>query len=467
MLTGSGRIASHTVEMPTPLIAACLSLLLLCSAGTVARSEEPEPQAHSLPELIARGLEHSGEIEEARWRVRGAEAQVRQARSASFLPRLRLNSEGGLVPEAEGDIFNPPRDTLGYRPLGPFNRTELEFVQPLYTFGQLSSLRRAAEGGLGVEEADLAARRLDLALEIKELYHGILLAQDLDDLVRRLSTRLEEERDRLEDDLSVPLSSRYKLRLALLDLENQAQAIAHNLELARAALVWKVGLPREQELELASHGLAPVQVEVPALDSLVDRARAQRPDWRKLQSGIAARGALTDAARSAYYPKVYFAGGLRYAIAPNRTDQHNPFIKDDYNYFSGGVFLGLRQSLEWHMLGADVARARAQHMELKAKERGAAQGIRLDVSRAYLDWERAAHSLERARERRKQTRQWLKLAQEEYDFDPGEIKELVRAFEAWALAEQEYFQGIFELNMAVARLARAAGCISLNEQTWH
>ena len=436
-------------------------LWFFSTSGAAIHADTSSHQ-YTLRELLEHGLEHNSEIGEAQWRVQGATARLRQARSGYFLPYLRLESQNGLVPDAKGDVFNPTSDTTGLRPLGPFNRTQLEFVQPLYTFGYLSNLRRAAAGGLAAEQAGLAANRVDIAFEIKELYYGALLALDLQSLVWNLTEKLQERAGELEDNTAVSLSGTYKLKLAVLELESQEREIADQLELARAALRWKTGLPENRPISLEAKALEPVQIAVPPLDTLIGQALRNRPDWHQLQAGIAAKKALIDAARSEYFPQIFLAGGIRYAVAPNRTDQRNPFAKDDFNYFNGGIFLGLRQSFEWGLLDANVDKARAEHLELKAKEGAAVQGISLDIKRAYLAFQQTEENLNRARQKRRLTRQWLKLAQEEYEFDPGEVKELITAFEAWSRTEQDYYEAIHAYNLNAARVAQAMGFITLD-----
>ena len=143
-----------------------LIVAILIVAIPIAATADDAP-IFTLSQLLERAWEHNTDVAVARWRVDGARAQLRQARAAYVLPRLRLESLGGLTPDAEGDIFNPPSDTSGVRPLGPFLRAELEFIQPLYTFGQLSNLRAAADAGVDVERAGLEASRQDVAREVK------------------------------------------------------------------------------------------------------------------------------------------------------------------------------------------------------------------------------------------------------------------------------------------------------------
>lgn len=434
--------------------------LAICWLVPPARAQIPDKH-WTLTELIDRALDHDAEVASSRWQVESATARRRQAAAAKFFPRLRLDSESGLVPDAMGNVFNPPADTTGIPSLGPFVRAELQFVQPLYPFSLGRHLDEAATRGVDVEQSELSQTRLDVAFAVKELYYGLLLAQDLSALAQRVSEELDRRVEELDDALALAPSDRYKLRLAQLDLGEQQRAVGDQLALARAALAWRTGLPRDAPLLLRAEGLAPVAASVPSLDELAAQALGQRPEWRKLQAGLAAKHALAQAARAAYQPQVFIGGGLRYAVAPGRTDQRNPFVKDEFNFFNGGVFIGVRQSLEWHLLAADLDRARAEYRALEVRVPGAEEGIRLDVHRAYLDYRRADRDLQGARQSRQLARQWLREARDDFEFDPQTIGELIAAFETWARREQGYGEALYDFNISVARLEKATGGLEL------
>ncbi|MEE2657897.1 MAG: TolC family protein [Candidatus Latescibacterota bacterium] len=430
-----------------------ITVALLCPASAAAAQDGPP--TYGLDELVERALAENSDVAVSRWQVRSARAQLREAQAASILPRLRWESVSGLVPEAKGDVTALHTDTTGIRPLGPFVKAELDFIQPLFTFGQLQLLRQAAEAGVEVEKAALAGTCAQVTLEVKELYYGILLAQDLSDLARRLREELKGWEGDVGDgsDPDIPLSAPYKLQLTLLQLRVGERELADQLALARSALAWKVGLD-SADFELAEKWLEPAPTRVPDVDQLFSQALQHRSDWRQLRSGIVARRAQEEAARRAYYPQIFLAGGLRYAVAPGRTDQHNPFIKDEFNLFNGGLFLGVRQSLELGMLGAKVDRARAQRHQLESMEHSAAQGIRIDLQDAHDAFHRAESSLQSAKEARNLTREWVQLAQDEYDLDPSQINGLVSAFEGLAGSEEAYYRALYDFNIGLAKLER-------------
>ncbi|MFA6108169.1 MAG: TolC family protein [Candidatus Latescibacterota bacterium] len=442
--------------------------VLLCSCSLMAalaapvRAEEPTGRVYTLEELVDSAMSRNAEIAQGAWKVAGARAVLRQARAARLLPRLRLDSENGLVPDARGNVFGTLDDSTGFfRSLGPFNRTELEFVQPLYTFGQLTNLGRAATGGVAVEEAALDEKRAEVTLAVKKLYYGLLLAQDLRDLAAKLATKLAEKQAELAGRESLSLANGYKLKLAMIELAERRREAEEKVTLARAALAWQTGLPEDAPLMLADEWLAPVEAAVPPLPELIAAAEANRPDWRRLQAGLAARQAQYRAARGAFYPQVYLAGGVRYATAPGRTDQHNPFVKDEFNYFNAGLFVGVRQSFEWGLLGAEADKTRAAYEELKTRERDAGRALALDVRRAYAEYQRADLDQASADESRHLARQWLQEAQSEYELDPDTLKDLVTAFETWARLEQAFHEAVYHRNLKLAELEKTAGGVAL------
>ncbi len=440
------------------------TLLWLCVCVWTAKTWAADPEApYTLKELTELALRHTLAAGEGSWKVAGAQARLRQLQAARFLPRLRLESTSGLVPSAHGDIFNPPEDTSGLRDLGPFNQTELEFVQPLYVAGA-AALGQAAQQGVVVEEAGVEGQRLDLVLEVAELYYSIQLAHQLGNLADDLQKKIAEKRAEIEENPAIPLSGHYKFRLALVELEKQEQIVEQKRALAQAALAWKTGLKEGESVELDSLELVPETAVLLPLDSLCARALEQRPDWRKLQAGLKAKEAMVKAARGAYYPQVMLSGGVRYAVAPKRTDQHSPFVKDEFNYFNGGMVLRLRQALEWDLIGAEVDKAQAEYQELKAKERLNAQGIRVDVERAHTNYQQAQSELGAATETRRLSRQWIKEAQDAYELDADEAKELIAGFEAWAQSEQAYYEAVYRHNLALAKLEKTTGGLSLKVQ---
>ena len=93
--------------------------LAICLPTLPARAQMPDKR-WTLTELIDRALDRDGEVASGRWKVESADARRRQAAAAKILPRLRIDSKSGLVPDAMGSVFNPPARYHGVPILGAF-----------------------------------------------------------------------------------------------------------------------------------------------------------------------------------------------------------------------------------------------------------------------------------------------------------------------------------------------------------
>src|SRR5205085_1163358 len=107
-----------------------------------------------------------------------------------------------------------------------------------------------------------------------------------------------------------------------------------SVDLARRALSRGVGLPIDEQIEIAESKLEPVKFEILPVEDYLDESRRTRPERQQLDAGLAARAAKIDIERASYFPSLFVVGGIRYAYAPNRERQTNPFANDEFNYWT-------------------------------------------------------------------------------------------------------------------------------------
>ena len=413
------------------------------------------PDTLNLKQFLTLSKNRNATIKSANWNRKVTEAELHKMKRMRILPKIRIRSESGIVPDAKGDVFNPPSDTLGIRPLGPFNRTQLEAVQPIYPFSRGKKFLQAATNNIAIAEAKQEAAIAEVNYEIKKYYHATLLARDLFSLAERLRTEISSRREEIERTSSLSISGPYELDLASLEIDILAREARDQMAVAKQALLVSAGLSLDEAIVIAAQFIAPVDIHVVDLLSLAESTIERRPEWQELQAGIAATRALHRAAMDAYKPEIYIGGGIRYALAPGRTDQHNPFVRDEFNSFGGGVFLGVKQSLEFHLIRADIVRAEAQHKQLTSMNDSVKDMLRLDVSEKLNSFLRERENLTISTKRRKIARQWLKEAKDEYEFDPDTFKDLIKAVEKWAEVERQYFDRIYQFNLSVAALEKS------------
>ncbi|HEX9508349.1 MAG TPA: TolC family protein, partial [Myxococcales bacterium] len=79
----------------------------------------------------------------------GAQADQAIAKAAGILPISTATFIVGPSPEAHGDVvFSAQSNRDPFRGLSPFVRVELNVVQPLWTWGQLTAAKEAAQAGV-------------------------------------------------------------------------------------------------------------------------------------------------------------------------------------------------------------------------------------------------------------------------------------------------------------------------------
>ncbi|RMF88161.1 MAG: TolC family protein [Nitrospinota bacterium] len=429
-------------------------------------SEEPStpaPVRLTLSESIRMALDRSPEIRGAQQKVEAAEAQVAEAKSG-FYPRTNFTNIFGLVPRARGDVFFSPDagDIVIFSGLGPFSKGDLEIVQPLYTFGKLTNSLLAAEKGVISEQAGEEKTANAVIMQVKELYYSLLLTRHIADVLSEVKKGFEEAikevRKRLREKKGkVSQLDLLKLKVGLAGTTKELQEVEKNVAVTRAALQRTIGLPPTVDFDIADTRLKPEKFDLKALQDYIQLTFQHRPEWKQVQAGVESRKALLEAEKSNYYPTFFLAGGLQYAIAPNRDDQDNPFVYDEFNYLRGGFALGLRWNLNFLTTKARVRKAEAELAKVQNDLENARLGLPLEVTRAYLEVKAAQEELDAASDGRRAGRSLLVLTFTNFKLGIGEAKDLFEALAIFARTTTTYYQAVHALNLALARLSNAVG----------
>lgn len=440
---------------------AVLVACTLCS-GAASAQDAPE-EGLELPALIEKALETSPDLEEIRADVDQEIINLNRARYGRF-PRANYNQVFGVVPEARGNaVFSPDEDIEFFDGLGPFTRIELNVVQPLYTFGAISKGIEAAEHGLASMTAVERQEEAEVVQAVAELYYNLLLSRELegafDDLVSALEEALEAAEERLaEGEAGVTQEDVLKLRFALASFQERFAEVKMGRGLAQSALRRAAGVPPEEQFRVSGKKLRPLELELEPLEYYVDVAMEERPEVKSLTEAVQARRADAARLKAELYPAFFATGVFRYAVAPNRTDQRNPFVRDDFNYIYGGVVLGLNWEFDFGKL-AEIDEVETEERKLLAQRRKLVTGLRLEVEQALRTLENAQRRVELGRSRRKASRSLLVVAAANYELGIGAADLILEALGMHAEGVGKYYEAVRDLNLAVARLYRTIGLL--------
>jgi len=401
---------------------------------------------------------NSAEIKETFQGINTYQSKLARARASQY-PEINLLTYIAPTYEVSGDALTYEKD---YDRWGPYCYSKLEVRQPLYTWGKIKSYKKAAKEGILVGKNEHRQKENEVIYEVKKYYYSLLLARKLKDVVEEIKKQLIDAIDKAEELYrkgtgEVKKCELEELKVYLAEAEKNLHEAVKSVRLARLALMQKMGMDEKTDFDISDKKLQHVDAKLKPVETYIDTAFKNRPEWNMVSAGLHAREALIKAEKSGYYP-VFFAGGeLKYNWSPVRDDQKNPWLNDEFNILDGGIAVGALFSLNPLNTRAKVRAQEAEYSKLKEKKKFAYSGIILQVKKAYYEIEEAGANIESAKKGRKAARKWVASAGLGYSFGTGEAEDALKGLAALAKAEKDYYQAIFDYNMAWAELSKAVG----------
>jgi len=145
------------------------------------------------------------------------------------------------------------------------------------------------------------------------------------------------------------------------------------------------------------------------------------------------------------------------ARAQGVDDPPSVFANDVYNRVGAGVVLGMQWTLEPWNVKARSDRARANAHKMHAQSDLAELGARYDAETALSEAAAAKAKVDAASEGEKAARTWLASVLQNEAIGTAEARDLADAYIAWFQMRARWATSVFQWNVAVVRLQRAAG----------
>ncbi|MBF8279350.1 MAG: putative Outer rane efflux protein [candidate division NC10 bacterium] len=443
-------------------VAVCLAIMAVALIPRMASAQAPAPKAvYTLKDLIQRALATSPEIRQFQRGAEVAMAKKDQADAARY-PQIELTAVVGPSPRARGTVVDSPDRKDSPTINNVFEIVEMTLVQPLYTFGKISSFREAADAGVRVDRAKVEEKASDVILRIKELYYGRLLTSDLLSLIDEISEDLDKAIEKTERQLKadapgVDEVDLYKLKAFRGEALRNRYEAQKGFDLATAALRTFAGLDPGQPLELDAKGLDAAPRQAEPEEQAIGTALDLRPEMNQVRAGLKATEALVRAEESSLYPQFFLGVNGYYAQAGNRTRQQNPFAYDPLNDRFVAVVLGLKYNFDFGITRGKIRAAQAEHLRVQETKQFAEQGIPLQVRKAHRELAEAKESIRATEEGWRNARKWLVAAKANFDLGVGDARDLGQAVEAYAKLRAENFKGMYNYNLALANIEHATG----------
>jgi HAE1 family hydrophobic/amphiphilic exporter-1 len=445
----------------TALVWAALAILALPAAG------QPPTVEVDLEAAVALALARNPALAAVEERLREVAGGVREARAEAF---PQLTGRASWAASRNPAFLNSPdfEDIIAQFPGGDFEPSEqrlystgVEVSQPLYTFGKISAAVSLAERVVEVTDAQIAAARLEVALDAAEAYYELLAAREalavgeVQERVRREALGVVEARYELGEATRLEL---LRSQAALAQVAPTVAGLRGDVEVAVSRLRRVLGTEPGVVVEVrdGNRGSGPAGPrdlpEPPDLASLLRRAES-RPELADLalqrdvlahrQSVIAADGK----------PQVELDAFLGRQV--RELDNVSDPLYDDYS-----VALGVTWSFfDGGRRKGQIAQLESQRRQLEHRRRDLAAEIHQEVAEALTGYRTAVARWRAAQAAAEASREAARVAREGYQEGVALQADWLDAQRQETETEIEAVEAFYDARQEAARLARAVGVL--------
>lgn len=431
-----------------PLFAAVPILLASSTAALAA------PPKLTLPQVIEKALA-GPKARMAEGDRAAAEARIGEADAARY-PRIKAQAFVTASPEINcvdtACTQTDPQD-YAFRFSGAFGGGQIDITQPLFTFGKIDHARKAARAGLAAQVALANEAAGDLAVDAAKAYWGLKLAREmgymLDDGIEQIEKALAKMNGDDPDQEDVSIQDRQRVAVLLAEAKVQRADARLGEEQALAGLRALVGIP---DADIDDGELAATKRDVPA-----QLSGDRRPQARAAREGATAADELAKMQGAYFFPDIALVGSALLYGAQGVTNPPSAFANDPYNRSGAGLVLAMQWQLEPWTVKAKTDRAKADAAKARAQADLAAMGATYDAATARAEAAAGAAKVAAAAEGEKAARAWLASVLQSDAVGAAEPKDFADAYIAWFQMRARWAQAVFQWNVGVVRLDRAAG----------
>jgi outer membrane protein TolC len=405
--------------------------------------------ALTLSDAIAKAMETSHRLAEARARQEGAEATI-QVRRTADQPTVTVS--GGYSRTNHVDAFIVPQPGGRLEVIYPdipdnyFTRVSMQW--PIYTGGRFDALERAAAAEARASAEDVETARADLRLEVVRVYWGLATAIEaehvLEGALGLADAHLKDVRAQFDaglippNDVSSAEAQRSREELQLIEARNQRQSIAEDL--ARLTGLGG-GIAIAERLDAGS-GPGERETATPA-----------RSEQRAIAERLSAAGERITSIEAERRPTLSFTGLADYA-------NPNPRIFPREGIWQSSWELGVTAS--WNLwdggrVAAESAEAAAAQKAIRERQSDLDLQIASEVKQRRLDLDSARAALVTATDGARSAAEARRVVAERFNVGVATSTEVLDAQVALLQAELDRTRSLANIRLAEARLDRALG----------
>jgi outer membrane protein TolC len=422
---------------------------------------ESQGRPISLPAALQRAVENNPLTRAGRLDVRRRQLDVEQLENFWATSSFQFSSLSGIVPAARGDIFFSPDTSRDLNDLGPFYRFEFNALVPVYTFGRLRHAAAAARGAVNAEQGRADRTRDELTMQVVQAYWGLVAARKSLDLAQDMSSSYEELLEKIDEKMEagdIDPNDAWEAKAARFDIDAARLSVVESHAVLQGALAEMLGEdPSSTIYEPVEEGPPEVGLAREDLTRLQALARRIHPGLRALGAAVGALEEGMAVARAGRWPIFLVGGTFGMAQSPNRDEQTNPFVYDEFNYRRIGAAFSIQWDLNFARHRIDYTKRMIERDATDARSQALAMQVSIEVRQALERVLKNVQLVESARETRRTTRRWLRTAFDDFDLGIGEAQPLIKAYRADYRLQGLIIETQYELNLSLAQLSFALG----------
>ncbi len=444
------------IQKMTPVISLVFLLnTLLISPNTAFCDNEilQTLELSSFSEAAKIALKNNKDIQIQEQALNIASADILNAKS-EFLPKVDFNSSY----THNGAVLHSGNSTAAKKDPGIFsgfkndNALGISVSETVYNGGANTALLRQAQLALKEQTQTLRATRLNVELEAKRLYYGLLLAYETRRIAANLIQQAQSHYEQIKQNLSQGTSSRFDL------LQSKVQVSLLMPQLINADNSIDLIVAEFNKL-LGRNVMAKIIVvdklnyepfEIKESDFLKE-AYLNEPEMILRSLGIDISKWAVKYARAGWLPQVEAGADYSY-----RSNNLGNMVNSKHNNWNIGFTVRV-PIFDGFSTKAKVDAARAKYMQSVIGKDNYADQVAVDVRQACLDLKQASAIIESQRDNLEDASEALEISYVRYNNGVGINLDVMDAQVSLANVEKNFAEGVYDYIMAKAKLDRLMG----------
>ena len=417
----------------------------------------------TLPQAVSMALEKNPLRKAALADTRISTAAVREARSP-LMPKIMF-TESALRGNDPVFVFGSHLRQQNFT-LADFALNRLNTPTPISNFSSRFSGQWSLFDGLqswyGVSRAKYMKQATDqqldrtdqeLVYQAVEAYYGVLLAQKqlqvAEEALKTAQAIEASSRARVESGMAVD-SDLLSAQVVTSQRKQELIQIQDGLALARTQLALALGMSADTAFE-PQEALTGRSFPAAPVAELESQAMEKRPDLKRVESERSAQAKSVSMAKGALAPRLNVFGSWE-------TDSPSPGWNGGNNWIAGAELLF--DLFDGDSKRAHLAREKAMQERATAMRDAYRDSIRLEVRKAYYDFDAARQQVEVARGAIAQADESLRINQNRYEGGLTTVSDLLRVEEAAHRAKADYWRAVYRVQTSYAGVELSTGTLT-------